>query len=329
VRRPCCQKANWSQLEIEGNGEVAVSDPESDILNRVLNTSDVATKALLVCGAIAGLLFTAVWFGEGAAHANYDPLRHPISSLSIGDHGWMQVASFIITGLLVLAFSIGLRRALRPSGSVSGPLLMGLVGVGLVGAGVFVTDPLNGYPPGTPLIPTERTTHGILHDLFGIPFFPGLPITCFVFARLFARWSERRWAAYSACSGFAMLAMFFLARLGVRQVPGFADVAGLFGPLQRIIVIIGFAWITLLAIHTLKPSLRVTPLLIGVIAIGTVSSVLYAPCITGGWAMIDTVVSTEISAPPELVAALYADYGCSPPRSVACDSSPMTASGRP
>lgn len=293
---------------IEGNGEVAVSNLESDIRNRVLDTSDLATKALLVCGAVAALLFTVAWLGEGAARANYDPLQHPISSLSIGGDGWMQVASFIITGLLILAFSIGLRRALRPSGSVWGPLLVGLVGVGLIGAGTFVTDPLNGYPPGTPRIPTERTTHGILHDLFGIPFFLGLPITCFVFARLFARLGERRWAAYSACSGFAMFAVFFLARLGMRQVSAFADIAGLFGLLQRITVIIGFSWIALLAVHLLKASGSGAPLLIGAVAIGTVSSVLYAPCLTEGCAMIHTVVSTEISAPPELVAALYADY---------------------
>jgi hypothetical protein len=223
------------------NGEALVSNPESGIRNTVLDTSDVATKALLVCGAVASLLFTVAWLGEGAARANYDPLRHPISSLSLGDHGWMQVASFIITGLLILAFSIGLRRALRPSGAVWGPLLVGLVGVGLIGAGIFVTDPFNGYPPGTPRIPTEHTTHGTLHGLCAVSFFLGLPITCFVFARLFTRLGEWRWAAYSVCTGLAMFAVVFLVV--------FADIAGLF---QRIAVIIGYAWITLLALHMLK-----------------------------------------------------------------------------
>ena len=235
-----------SKREIQGseNGEALVSNPESGIRNTVLDTSDVATKALLVCGVVASLLFNLAWLGEGAARANYDPLRHTISSLSLGEHGWMQVASFIITGLLILAFSIGLRRALRPSGSVWGPLLVGLVGVGKIGGGIFVTDPFNGYPPGTPRIPTEHTTHGILHGLFGVLFFIGLPISCFVFARLFARLGERRWAAYSGCSGFAMFALFFLLV--------FADIARLFGLFQRITVIIGFAWITLLALHMLK-----------------------------------------------------------------------------
>src|SRR5215510_13653505 len=150
----------------------------------VFSTNTDTTKSLLVCGVVAGPLFTVAWIVEGATRVNYDPLRYPISALSLGNAGWMQIATFIITGLLTLAFAIGLRRALRPSGSVWGPALVGMAGIGLIGAGIFVTDPLNDYPPGTPLIPTGRTAHGILHDLFGIPFFLGLPITGFVFAQL-------------------------------------------------------------------------------------------------------------------------------------------------
>ena len=47
----------------------------------------VVTKTLLACGAIAGLLFVLVFLLEGATRANYDPLRHPVSSLALGDYG--------------------------------------------------------------------------------------------------------------------------------------------------------------------------------------------------------------------------------------------------
>src|SRR6185295_12186986 len=119
------------------------------------------TKTLLRCGVIAGPLFTLAWIIEGATRAGYDPLRHPISSLAIGEAGWTQTANFIVTGLLLLAFAVGLRRALQPrGGSWWGPVLVGAVGLGLLGAGLFVTDPLSGYPPGTPALPVERTTPG-------------------------------------------------------------------------------------------------------------------------------------------------------------------------
>jgi hypothetical protein len=42
------------------------------------------TKALLACGAIACPLFVIVFLIEGAIRTDYDPLRYPISSLSIG-----------------------------------------------------------------------------------------------------------------------------------------------------------------------------------------------------------------------------------------------------
>jgi hypothetical protein len=159
----------------------------------------------------------------------------------------MQMVTFILTGLLTFAFAIGLWRVLRPSGAVWGPGLIALVGLGLMGAGLFVTDSLNGYPPGTPVLPTERTIPGILHDLFSVPFFLGLPITGLAFARYFARMGQHGWAAYSAISGVAMFAVFFVARLGLR--PGFEDLAGLFGLFQRITVTIGWAWLTLLAVY--------------------------------------------------------------------------------
>jgi hypothetical protein len=214
----------------------------------------VALRLLLACGAIGPLLFIVVFLLEGATRTNFSPLRQPISSLSIGDLGWTQRTNFIIFGLLLLAFALGLRRALQLSrGTVWGPVLIGFVGIGLIGSGIFIADPFNGYPPGTPLVPTVRTVHGILHDLFGIPVFMGLPIACFVFSRLFARLGERGWAAYSVLTGFAVLMAFVLTSMGLNQIAGLADFAGLF---QRLLIILGFTWITLLAVHMLRAPVR-------------------------------------------------------------------------
>ncbi len=210
------------------------------------------TQALLGCGIAAGPVFTLAWIVQGATRANYDPPRYPISALAIGDSGWMQRAVFLITGVLTLAFALGVGRMLRPSGAVWEPRLVSVVGIGLIGAGLFVTDPLNGYPPGTPRLPTARTLHGILHDLCGVPVFLGLPITGVVFARHFARSGQRGWAAYSALSGSAMFAVFVVARVSLR--PGFEAMAGLFGLFQRSALTIGWTWLTLLAVYLWKTS---------------------------------------------------------------------------
>jgi hypothetical protein len=53
-----------------------------------------------------------------------------------------------------------------------------------------------------------------------------------------------------------MFAVFSVARLGFRLLPTYPDVAANFGLLQRITIIIGFTWLTLLAVHFLRTSIR-------------------------------------------------------------------------
>jgi hypothetical protein len=213
-------------------------------------TKTIKTKTLLVCGVIAGPLFVIAFLIEGATRTGYDPLRHPISSLAFGDWGWTQSANFLITGLLTLAFAIGLRRALRPlGGPTGGTLLIGAYAIGLLGAGVFVTDPMNGYPPGTPDKRLIYSVHGILHDLFSTVVFLGLPAACFVFGRWFAARKRRGWATYSVVTGVVFLGTFILFSTGFRQAEGLVDLAGLF---QRVALIVGFGWLTLLAVRFLR-----------------------------------------------------------------------------
>jgi hypothetical protein len=66
----------------------------------------VKTRLLLVCGAIAGPLFTLAWLVAGATRPDYDPLRHPISSLSIGACGWTRTANFLLTGIAFVVMFI-------------------------------------------------------------------------------------------------------------------------------------------------------------------------------------------------------------------------------
>jgi hypothetical membrane protein len=217
---------------------------------RSVSLNDRTTKLLLACGVLAGPVFTLAWLAAGATRPNYDPLRHPISSLAIGAEGWTQTASFIVNGLLTLAFAFGLARALRlQRGSRWGTWLIGLVAIGLLGAGVFVTDPMNGYPPGTTNLPTDYSVAGRLHRLFSAGVFLGLPAACFVFARLFGRWGERRWQRYSLSTGIAFIILFILTSMGFGQLGILTAYAGL---LQRITLTVGWIWLTLLGVHFRK-----------------------------------------------------------------------------
>ncbi|PKW17817.1 DUF998 domain-containing protein [Saccharopolyspora spinosa] len=203
-------------------------------------------RVLLVCGAIGAVLFVVLFVVDGALRVDYSPLRHPVSALSIGESGWMQAANFIVTGLLFLACAVGLRPALRRLGGGPWvPVLIGLVGVGLIGAGFFATDPISGYPLGTPPVSPVRTTHGVLHDLFSTPVFTALPAASCVVGYRLARTGHRAWAAYSIGTAVVFLIGFVLAGVGFAQNPVLMPVGGL---LQRLTLVVGFGWLAALAI---------------------------------------------------------------------------------
>jgi hypothetical protein len=215
-----------------------------------------ALRPLLACGAIGPLLFIVVFLIEGATRADYNALRYPVSSLSIGDLGWIQAANFIMAGASLLAFALGLRRVQQASrGGVWGPLLIGMAGIGLIGAGLFTSDPIYGYPPSAQLVLAQYTVHGHLHDAVSALVFLGIPSACFVLCRRFATLGERGWTVYSFLAGLGMLVTFVLAGVGFEQNPVLVNVAGVF---QRLSIAIGFTWIALLAYRLMRK-----PLLIG------------------------------------------------------------------
>lgn len=99
-------------------------------------------------------------------------------------------------------------------GGTWGPLLLGVYGLGLIGAGVFLADPVLGFPPGTPADANAVTWHGLLHFVSGGIGFIGLIAACFVFARRFAALRQRGWAAYSVATGVLFFAAFFGIAMG-------------------------------------------------------------------------------------------------------------------
>ena len=210
--------------------------------------TDGSTRWLLACGALGGFGFIAVFLIAGAIRPHYDPLYHPVSALSLSGGGWVQIPNFVVTGLLMLACAVGLRRALSSGrGATWGPILIGIYGLGQVGAGVFVTDPGFGYPPGAPSgVPATPSVHGNVHTLVSLVVFVSVSVACFVFARRFsAQPGSRRWAVYSFLTGLAVPA--FLVASSVAWFSG--GPGGLF---QRLSITAGWVWVGLLAIRTIR-----------------------------------------------------------------------------
>src|SRR2546427_4234406 len=120
------------------------------------------TRWVLTGGVIGPVFFVVVFLIEGWIRPKYDPQRQFISLLSLTDDGWQQIGNFLVTGVLFVLAALGWRRAMPDGpGCRWVPILLGLSGIALVLAGIFLTDAGYGYPPGTPLgMPTQTSWHG-------------------------------------------------------------------------------------------------------------------------------------------------------------------------
>ncbi len=198
------------------------------------------TRNLLTGGVIAGPIYVATALIQGFTRPGFDLLHHDVSLLSNGDLGWIQITNFLVTGLLVIAGAVGMRRVLQGSrGGTWGPLLIGLYGLGLIGAGIFIADPMNGFPPGTPANAHTISSHGLMHLVTGGLGFIALIAACFVFARRFASLGQSPWSIYSAATGVIFFASFAGIASGSNQAP---IVIGFW-----IGVILAFAWISVMS----------------------------------------------------------------------------------
>ena len=95
-------------------------------------------RLLALCGIVAPISFTTVVVVLGSIQPGYSHLSQTISSL--GDIGAPNAAiqniNFVVTGMLTLAFALGLQRGIGDGkGSKVGPALVALWGMGLIASG--------------------------------------------------------------------------------------------------------------------------------------------------------------------------------------------------
>ena len=208
------------------------------------------TRVLLLCGVVAGPLYVIVGAIEMLTRPGFDPTRHDLSLMSNGDWGWIHISLLILTGLLTIAGAVGMRRVLRGGrGGTWGPLLLGIYGLGLIGAGFFTADPALGFPPGTPANAHAVSWHGLLHFICGGIGFLGLIAACFVFARRFAARRQRGWVAYCVATGVIYLVAFAGIAVGSNSVGVITTVVIL---AFSVAVVLGWAWVSAMAAKLLS-----------------------------------------------------------------------------
>jgi len=199
------------------------------------------TRALLTCGVTGPVLFLTVVLIEGATRPGYSAWRNAGSQLALGDGGWVQTINFFVAGVLLLAFAVGLQRAL-PSGpgSVWAPRFAAGIGLCLVLLGIFPVNPGLGYPPG---VQVTYSLHGAVHFLVGTLLFGQLTALCFVMARRLTTG-----AFWSRAVGVVVPVFYVVTTVVAAADPAGTGPAAWDGVLQRIGIFSGFGWLSLVAV---------------------------------------------------------------------------------
>ena len=198
--------------------------------------------AALAAAGIAGpIIFVLVVIVQSLLHPDYSQVKLPISALAAWPGGWLQSVNFVIFGLLMISFAIGLHLGVRPSrAGVIGPALLVLSGVGLMIAGFF----------------PWRNANGDFVDLAGhllgaLLSFLGAGSGLIAVSRRMA--ADPRWrvvATYALASGIAIVILFVATFALV--IPSGALLHSSGGLVQRVTLLVWFPCTVVLALRLLR-----------------------------------------------------------------------------
>jgi hypothetical protein len=197
----------------------------------------MATDILLTIGIATAVLFVAILLVEGARRPDYDPRYHTGSELELGERGWVQRLNFLLAGVGTLAFALGVFLSLE---SALGSLLLAAFGLGFLGSGLFLPDPVHGYPPTAQGAPQhEATWQGKLHNAIAPVMFFAVFAACLTLALDL----DGVWQLYTlATAGVGLVLTILTARAFMRD-------AGNTGLIQRALIIAYLGWVALLGLH--------------------------------------------------------------------------------
>jgi hypothetical membrane protein len=172
--------------------------------------------------AVAPPLFATLTVLAGLVKPGYDVREQTVSDLAVGAHGWIQNLNFVLLGAGMVAFALALAIAPKPRRRMwAAVVLLAAAGVGVGAEALFPTD-LAGAP---------ETPDGVAHNM----------IFLLVFLALIAAMALQR-ARLAAATTFAGLVVFVMFAGDVGD-----PLHGVAGLLERAIIAIPLAWITITA----------------------------------------------------------------------------------
>ena len=198
-------------------------------------------------GILAPIIFVGVFTVEGVLRNGYDPMRMYISALSLGNRGWIQISNFIVLGLLLFIFTLGLSKEFQSGKASRG----GIITLYIISVLFFISGPFVMDPTETPA--DQMSVHGLIHGLSGGIVFLLMPIIIFIFLRRFFsdnNWQSFRWwtLILGVIEATGVIIFTYVSKIPVEQ-NAYINYLGLF---QRIALIPFMVWVFIFGIEILR-----------------------------------------------------------------------------
>ena len=198
-------------------------------------------------GILAPAIFVGVFTVEGVLRNGYDPMRKYISVLSLGNRGWIQISNFIVLGLLLFIFTLGLSKEFQTGKASRG----GIITLYIISVLFFISGPFVMDPTETPA--DQMSVHGLIHGISGGIVFLLMPIIIFIFLRRFFsdnNWQSFRWwtLILGVIEATGVIVFTYVSKIPFEQ-NAYINYFGLF---QRIALIPFMVWVFIFGIEMLR-----------------------------------------------------------------------------
>ncbi|GHP01155.1 hypothetical protein KSF_112020 [Reticulibacter mediterranei] len=138
----------------------AVAQPDRSLTPQTFPRQRVLAAAGICAPILFALGFVMQGFLRTDLRLGYNPIAQEVSDLTAGPLGWVQQVNFLVFGLLVIAFGIGLYRGVRKASPwMVGPALVVWNGIELIIAGLF---------------PRSENVAGHIYDPLGVHMMNGM-----------------------------------------------------------------------------------------------------------------------------------------------------------
>jgi hypothetical protein len=198
-------------------------------------------------GILAPIIFVGVFMVEGAIRKGYNPKSMYISALSLSNRGWIQIANFLVLGLFLFIFTLGLSKEFQTGkASRGGVITLYIISVLFFISGPFVMDPAD-----TPA--NQMSIHGLIHGIAGGIVFLLMPIIIFIFLRRILsdiKWQSFRWwtLVLAIIEALGVIVFTYVSKIPIEQ-NAYINSLGLF---QRIALIPFMVWVLIFGIEMLR-----------------------------------------------------------------------------